>query len=387
MKEELIKIGVIGLGNCGGQMADLASTHGFGAIALNASQKDLDLLNNDVASFLIGDGRGTGKSRENSREFFIQRINVVQDNVFKTFVESHDCIVIVTSIGGGFGSGSSLVLRELLSRLYPDKAIIVAGVMPFDDEGYTAQNHAVEWLKELTEADEGTATYMLYDNNLFAGRPKKEACNTVNKQFVSDLMVLRGDYINPTVTGGIDNRDMMTTISAPGRLFVDAIELLEEADIIDGSIIATIHKHITDTSAHAQLADDKMISASALMYTLRKEFYPYVSTLKEEVQETFGAHLNDYDNFADVEMDFDEQDSVAVILAGLTQPTLRINRLINRRDKLEQDILNRKQADSKLAEAKAGNSKLSMKAKRFAGASQSVANQTDMITAFLKEKA
>ena len=42
--EELLKIGVIGMGNCGGQMANLASEYGFAAIAINASEKGLNLL-------------------------------------------------------------------------------------------------------------------------------------------------------------------------------------------------------------------------------------------------------------------------------------------------------------------------------------------------------
>lgn len=389
MKEELIKIGVIGLGNCGGQMADLAAAHGFGAAAMNASQKDLDLLKNDILLFPVGDGKGTGKSRENSKEFFIQRINMVQDSAFKEFVDNHDCIVIATSTGGGFGSGSSLVLREILGKLYPNKAIIVAGVLPFDDEGYTAQNHSIEWLQELTETEEGSATYMIYDNNIWANKPKQKVCELINNQFVSDLKVIRGDYINSTTTGGIDNRDMMTAISAPGRLFIDAIELLEEADIVDNSIIATIQEHIREHSAHAQLSDDKVISASAMMYTLREDFAPYTPNLKSELQEAFGVHLNDYDNFADVPMDFEEQDSVALLLCGLSQPTLRINRLINKRDKLEEDILGRKHAESKLAAASRNKDpRLGLSAKTFASASTGGAsgNASDIINSFLKDK-
>ena len=39
-KENLLNIGIIGMGNAGGMMANLASKHGFDAMAINASEKD-----------------------------------------------------------------------------------------------------------------------------------------------------------------------------------------------------------------------------------------------------------------------------------------------------------------------------------------------------------
>ena len=69
-KENLLNIGVIGMGNAGGMMANLASKHGFDAMAINASEKDLTLLDGDITKIPVGDGRGTGKSRDEAKEFF-----------------------------------------------------------------------------------------------------------------------------------------------------------------------------------------------------------------------------------------------------------------------------------------------------------------------------
>ena len=271
--EELLKIGVVGMGNCGGQMANLASKNGFAAVAINASEKDLRLLDSEtLVTIPVGDGKGTGKNRDEAAEFFLNRINMVQDPVFFKFIEENDVIVVASSIGGGFGSGSSLILVDVLNKLTNGtKVIIPVGVIPFEDESYTAQNHAIAWLKDLS-TDGKELSYMLYDNNRFKSSPKVVAHEMVNKQFISDIRVIRGDMIHETTSGGIDNRDMLTAISIPGRIVVDAIELLEAADGEDGSIVSTVKKHIKDKSAHAEIADDKVIKASAFIYALRDEF-------------------------------------------------------------------------------------------------------------------
>lgn len=369
MKDQLLSIGVIGCGNCGGQMANAAVEEGnFDAIAINASRKDLELLSDHVKKFMVGDGRGSGKNRDAARSFIMERLNILQDQSVTSFIDTHDVLVVATSIGGGFGSGSSLVITKLLIDMYPEKAIIPAGVFPFESEAYTAQTHAVEWLQEL---DSMEATFLLYDNNRVADLPKLEACQKVNTQFVQDLRVFRGDFINTTLTGGVDNRDMLTALSVPGRMVVDVMENIDESDIIDDNIPKTIYEHIRHESTHADIVDDKELKASVVMYTLRSNFAPYTVNIKADMQEVFGEHINDYDNGADVPDDFDEPDSVAVILTGVTLPTMRINRMIAVRDKMEKSIIERKASTSKLNSANSANSGLKLTSKSFASQSDS----------------
>jgi len=375
-KENLLSIGVIGMGNAGGMMANLASKHGFDAIAINASEKDLDMLDGDIIKIPVGDGNGTGKDVDEAENFFINRINLVQDPTVVEFVSKHDVIVVPTSIGGGFGSGSSLTLADVLVGMTGgEKVVIPAGVMPFDGELYTAQDHAVKWLRDLSKRDIG---YLLYDNSIFESIPKQKAHDRVNEQFIYDLMVMRGDTIYNTRSGGIDNRDMLTALSAPGRIVADWIPEIEEADIVDGSLVATIAKHIKEKSAHAELADDKAVMISALIYSLDDSFDKYKPALKKDMQDVFGMHLNDYDNFADI--DGNEADipsnSISVILTGLSAPNLRINRLVSRRDELGVGVRNMKRSTNKLSSVKDDDDPaLRIKSKRFAnGASPISAN-------------
>lgn len=341
--DRLLKLAVIGTGNCGGQMVNAAcEALNIDGIAINGSQRDLDLITCPrVVKFPAGDGKGTGKDRDRAKQFFLSDTGIVLDKKFIKVIESNDVIVITTSTGGGFGSGSSTELLELLQGMYENKVFIIAGVLPFQSEGTAAFEHTKSWLKEIGALN---PTYMIYDNNRYAKRmtPNKAAVKT-NEAFVEDLRVLQGDFISTTMTGGIDQRDMLTVLSVAGRIFVDSMEGLERADVLDNSLIATIKNHIDNESAHAELVSDKEILASALMYSLGDEFDDFKSSVKDELQTTFGEHIKDVTNLSDEDLG-----TIAIVLSGLTEPAMVIDRIITKIQKMEEDILSRKAAQSKL---------------------------------------
>lgn len=360
---DLLKVGALGMGNAGGNVAEQAVREGFKSVALNASTNDLDALSEAVTKFPIGDGRGTGKSRVEARSFMESQLGILDDIKMAEFVNTSDVIIVVSSIGGGFGSGAAPYLATELKTRYPSKCIIPCGVFPFDSEGYTAQDHGVQWLKEVKEP--GIFSYLLYDNNRFSHMTPKDAVNSINNEIIDFMKILRGDYTLPDITGGIDQRDMMTLISPPGRI-AGYVRSIEEADIINGSIVETMLKMIKDNSGLAELASDKQIMASAIQYSLHDNFREYLPQVKNDVQEICGSHLSDYSNFHNAADDEDVQDFVAIIMSGLSDPTLRIDKMINRRDKLAGDILNRKQAQSKLNQTTSGDPRLQLSAASFA---------------------
>lgn len=368
-EERLLKIAVIGTGNCGCMMVNQACAElGIDGIAINGSQKDLDLVDCPrVLKVSVGDGKGTGKDRDRAKSFFLDNTGMVLDKKFNNVIEANDVIVITTSTGGGYGSGSSTELLELLQGMYENKIFIMVGVLPFSDEGVAAFEGTKAWLREVIKLN---PTFMLYDNNRFAKRmTSNKAAAAVNSSFVADLRVIQGDYISTTRTGGIDQRDMITVLSVPGRIIIDSMTRFETADIEDGSIIGAIKKHIDNESAHADMVTDKQILASAFMYTLGDSFDDYKINIKADLQETFGSHIKDMSNFSD-----EDGDNVAIILSGLTEPTMVIDRIINKSQKLEEDILARKSATSKL-NSLSGSSKL-----QSVTAKQSFADETVVAT-------
>lgn len=361
---KLLKVGTLGMGNAGGNVAQAAANEGFSAVALNASTNDLDNLGDTVLKFPIGDGKGTGKNRDEAKAFLETQIGVLDDIKMQEFLNTNDVIIVCTSIGGGFGSGASIYLANKLKEKYPTKSIIPCGIFPFNAEGYTAQNHGIAWMQEMKE--NGEFSYLLYDNNRYSTRKAADAVSAINDEIVQFMKLLRGDYtLSDPNTGGIDQRDIMTLISVPG-LIAGYVHEIEEADIENGSLVETMMKFIKEKSGIADLAKDNQIMASAFQYSLHDNFREYLPRIKQDVQEICGSHLSDYSNFHDAADDENTPDFISIIMSGLSDPTLRIDKMINRRDALAEDVLNRKTATSKLSQTTVSNPKLQLKANSFA---------------------
>ena len=210
----IIKVGFIGCGNFGGQIASAAVEHDFPSIAINASKRDFNTISDKVIPFLVGDGKGTGKSRDLAKEFLLSHINIVKDEVIVKFIEQNDVIVIGGSAGGGYGSGSVPSLTDILKQIYPEKCFRIVTTFPSESETYEAQNHTEQFMQEVLALD---VPYIIYDNDKFKQLEANEMNKAIISKVIEDMEILRGDYILETASGGIDERDLLTINSTPGR--------------------------------------------------------------------------------------------------------------------------------------------------------------------------
>lgn len=352
----ILKIAFIGCGNFGGQVANAAVKRGFPCVAANASTRDFAMLDDSIEQFLIGDGKGTGKSRDTAKEFLISHVNIMKDETLTKIILDNDVIIIGASAGGGFGSGSAPTMVDILRQIYPDKCFRIVTTLPSESETYEAQKHTEEFMKEILELG---IPYIVYDNNNYRDLEATDMSEAIISAIVRDMEILRGDYILPTVVGGIDERDLLTVNSTPGRTVCSMITDLDESMIEKDGIVAALKKQI-QTSANAAVVDDKGIDASAMMYNLvGPDLKKYGAAVIQDIQTTFGSHIGDFRNES---VDQDEMPAFAAcILAGLTPPTTRIDRVITRRQTLEKEINERQRASTKLNNVNAGNLSLSTK--------------------------
>ena len=81
----MLNIGVIGIGNCGNQVAKLAMEElACDVLALNSSKNDLSTLGDNVPTLCLGDERGAGKNRTEAKLFLKKSImEMIQKDEFK----------------------------------------------------------------------------------------------------------------------------------------------------------------------------------------------------------------------------------------------------------------------------------------------------------------
>ncbi|MFC1908845.1 tubulin/FtsZ family protein [Chloroflexota bacterium] len=155
-----MKLVVVGLGQCGGRIADeFARLNGrahsrrgidiiTGAFAVNTDAADLSGLTSIKKGYkhriLIGGrktgGHGVGKINELAAEIAKDDADKVIDAVRTTrrFFET-DAFLLVAGAGGGTGSGSIPVMTQMIKERYTDKPVYDLIVLPFEHEETTEE--------------------------------------------------------------------------------------------------------------------------------------------------------------------------------------------------------------------------------------------------------
>ena len=155
-----MKLVVIGLGQCGGRIADEFARLNqkarrqrkieivTGAFAINSDAADLSGLSHIGKDYqhriLIGGrktgGHGVGKINEMGAEIAREDADKVIDAIRATkhFYET-DAFLLIAGAAGGTGSGAISVITQHIKERYGDKPVYAALVLPFEHEEQTEE--------------------------------------------------------------------------------------------------------------------------------------------------------------------------------------------------------------------------------------------------------
>jgi cell division GTPase FtsZ len=164
MKQESqgLEINVIGLGQCGGNIAAEFYKKGYNALALNTSYTDLkalDALPEENRVYIGVDGRnGAGRDMSlGKRSLSVNQSKIL--NIVQRLLSGADVLLLTAGLGGGTGSN----LSELAVVLEPLKVLTSALVtIPTSSESSITKVNAVKSLNSLLGANLGSI--ILVDN-------------------------------------------------------------------------------------------------------------------------------------------------------------------------------------------------------------------------------
>jgi len=155
-----MKLVVIGLGQCGGRIADefarlnrkASSQRGIeivtGALAVNTDIADLSGLNRIRPDYqhriLIGGrktgGHGVGKINELGAEIAREDADKVVDAIRMTKrLPEADAFLLIAGAAGGTGSGAIPVITQQVKERFVDKPVYACVVLPFEHEEQTEE--------------------------------------------------------------------------------------------------------------------------------------------------------------------------------------------------------------------------------------------------------
>lgn len=336
------KIVLIGVGNCGGQVASLAErkyTDLFDAVYINSSESDLAMIKGDNnIKFKIGNRdeiEGSGKNRAKMKEYLLADINKILGNEnFQNCVATKKYCYIITSAAGGTGSGAAPVLTEVMRQMFPDTNFILVAVLPNMNASLMEQGNTLEFLTELYDVLGDTTTYMIYDNESTVELPPTTALSIVNEAIVEDLRVLSGIDNYPTPYESIDEADLESIISTPGRLLITRVttgltEKAMEDDNLDDIIIKTIK-----CSAHAETDRNKKVVRWGIITYFTEEvnalYRPSLDKLMNFIGTPFERFNHNSINDKNENLNF-----LYLITSGLSPINDRVLKITNRIEELK----------------------------------------------------
>ena len=335
----MLKVGIIGIGNTGNQVAALAKeTLNVPVIAINSSEKDLETISKDIPQKLIssknGLSQGAGKDRTLAKKYLKDSIlDLIKDQDVTSMVGDLDVVFIVSSTGGGTGSGTAPLMANIVSSTFRDVKVIMIGVLPVNSEALSAHVNTLEYLNELYKVLDGQ-TYLLYDNDKLAGLPSYKIMEQVNNEIVQDINVIRCTYNYTTKFDSIDDRDMMRLISFPGRIVISRLEDFNEkacdTQTIEDMIIDNIKRN-----THVEAQRDKKIMASGIITNLSQTLTEEFDNNIPRVRDFMGDPLHAF-NHIYVNDDRKKPNNVFFIMSGLTPINDKINLISDRIEEIEE---------------------------------------------------
>ena len=335
----MLEVGIIGIGNTGNQVASLAKEKlGIPVLAINSSEKDLETVPNNIPKKLITDkdglSSGAGKDRQLAKTYLKDSItNLLKDQEIIELISPLDVVFIVSSTGGGTGSGTAPLLANIIEARFVDTKVIMVGVLPVNSEALSAHVNTLEYLNELYKVMENQ-TYMLYDNDKCAGLPSYKLLDKVNNEIVEDINVLRCNYNYTTKLDSIDDRDAKRLISFAGRIVVSRVEDFKEKDTdnmtIEDMLIDNIKKN-----CHVEAQRDKKIMASGIITNLSQTLTEEFDNNIPKVRDFMGDPIHAF-NHIYVNDDRKMPNNVYLIMSGLSPVNDRINIISDRIDEIEE---------------------------------------------------
>lgn len=229
-------LGVIGLGQAGGNIANLFAERGVPSIVINYSSKDLDTCDSVEHKLKLRGSEGVGKQREEAIRLFHsnyeQSLLFVKEHLSSPSIEA---ILIIFSAAGGSGSGIASILPELLMHDMTDKTVILCPILPTSQECITAQLNTMDTLSTLSDLN---ACIVPLDNQKGIQKEgRNKSFQYMNETFVNQFVSIVEYTEKHSSTGNFDSRDFLTLFSTPGFCSIGEVDL---------SVIKSDGLHLTD---------------------------------------------------------------------------------------------------------------------------------------------
>jgi cell division GTPase FtsZ len=333
------EIGFLGLGQCGGNICEVAEQYSYPSAAINTASDDLNNLELVRARLLVENNGGCGKDRSEGIKAVKRDYNKILTFVNKNF-QSQTTIFVAFSTGGGTGSGFAPIIIDLMTKKFADKNFIALAFTPTNKEGLSSLDNNVECLRELHRLKIPT---MLVDNNKFydknKDKSKKDFFDLINVYAISNIQaIFNPESENSSIAGNADRKDLSKLFSLPGCIMV-AKKTFTEQDLANKGIEQIILNTI-DSNIYADINSDNVVGRMGFIYELPERCQPNMNY--DKIKEEFGTPIDIFEGFRNIEDVTNQKFRIIVIFSGLSFPKERIEEYAKL---IEEDVSNTNESE------------------------------------------
>lgn len=204
---------IIGIGQCGGNIANKARNEGFLTCAVNTSKEDLLYCKTDF-KYEFKNSSGSGKERSRSKNIFAANIddfNRFFDENFKSIKN----VVVVASAAGGTGGGSAPMCARFLKDNYPNKNIFLMIVLGSIYEDIKSQENMLSVLEEISKCE---VNYLVFDND--SNNSDERNNDKVDQEVIDAVKFISRQYFVESAVSNIDVVDMQKLYIENKRMII-----------------------------------------------------------------------------------------------------------------------------------------------------------------------
>jgi len=317
----VIKIGFIGIGQCGSNIAEIAELYGYRTAICNTSPEDLDSITLIKNKVLLGSNGGAGKDRrmakQDAKENYEKIVNLIKEKF-----NGINMIYFVFSAGGGTGSGMSPMMLDVVRRLVPEKNFGCVTVLPDKRESIVSQMNALECLKEIIRLE---LPCFIADNQKLIDktiRSRKDLFDKMNNYIIDCFNLIFNTNRKPSKYGNLDQQDIVRLLSTPGATIITTTGIGKQEKTEKGFSFGKKLMKSWDNSYFAEIEYGKKLPTFGFIYELEESTTKLVEY--SEIEKELGKSLETFEGYYEPN---DGNELITSILAGLSYPIERINEI------------------------------------------------------------
>ncbi len=309
-------IGILGVGQAGGNIAEIATTLGFQTALINTNQRD-GVVNTLVEKkYFVPGYNGAGQDRSIGSGAFNENYREMIEFVKGSF-KNIRLLLVAFSTDGGTGSGMSPLLIKLLLDQLPGINIGAIAILP--ERNVLAGNriNASECIEEISKIEAISSVFLVDNDQMRKINPqssKQQIYLSSNQHVMEAINNILQVTQKSSYFGNFDEMDLMNILNTRG------VTLISSATITDAKTTSDASSKIHQSWVHSIFCpvESTGVIRAGLIYEGPENMSKLINV--PSIFERIGEPLQLFEGTY-----FSETDpTITTILAGLSFPARRL---------------------------------------------------------------